>query len=79
MLIIPFGFTPILNQPQVALLGIGRIQSLPRVVEERIEAVPVIHFSLTIDHRAVDGAPGAAFLQELEQILKQPSMLVEMV
>ncbi|RDW21395.1 dihydrolipoamide acyltransferase [Oceanobacillus arenosus] len=70
------GFTPILNQPQVALLGIGRIQKLPRVVDDNVQIVPVIHLSLTIDHRAVDGAPGAAFLQELETILHRPESLM---
>jgi len=69
------GFTPILNPPQVALLGIGRIQELPRVADGEITVLPVIHLSLTIDHQVVDGAPGAAFLQEIEGIFKQPEQL----
>ncbi|MFD1039379.1 dihydrolipoamide acetyltransferase family protein [Virgibacillus byunsanensis] len=69
------GFTPILNPPQVALLGIGRIQELPRVISGDIQNVPVVHLSLTIDHRAVDGAPGGEFLKELKNVLEDPERL----
>lgn len=68
-------FTPILNIPQVALLGIGRIKEMPRVVKGTVQIVPVVYLSLTIDHRVVDGEPGAMFLQELENIFRHPEIL----
>ncbi|WP_203556076.1 2-oxo acid dehydrogenase subunit E2 [Bacillus sp. B15-48] len=71
------GFTPILNPPQVGLLGVGRIQGLPRFVNGELKEVPVIHLSLTIDHRVVDGAPGAAFLQDLEDLFRHPDRMLK--
>jgi pyruvate dehydrogenase E2 component (dihydrolipoamide acetyltransferase) len=58
-------FTPILNPPQVAILGVGAIGLRPVARGDDIEFVPQIGLSLTIDHRAVDGAPAARFLQAL--------------
>ncbi len=56
-------FTPILNAPQVAILGLGRMVEKPvKDQEGKIAFVPHIGLSLTFDHRAVDGAPAAAFL-----------------
>ena len=66
------GFTPVLNPPQVAILGLGAIE--PRAIADHydehgeargVRHVPHIALSLTIDHRAVDGAPAARFLAEL--------------
>jgi len=58
-------FTPILNVPQVAILGICSISLKPIMKEYKIQFIPHIGLSLTFDHRAVDGAPAARFLQEL--------------
>ena len=58
-------FTPVLNPPQVAILGVSNIQLKPVAGETEVEFVPSIALSLTIDHRAVDGAPAARFLQAL--------------
>lgn len=69
------GFTPILNPPQSALLGIGRIQQLPRVVNNELAILPVVHLSLTIDHQVIDGEPGAKFIKELESIFNNPKVL----
>lgn len=65
-------FTPIINPPEVAILGVGRIDE--RLVRRDGDLLwrQVITLSLTIDHRAVDGAPGAAFLQALARRLEQP-------
>lgn len=60
-------FTPILNAPQVAILGVGAI--IPQTPDGSPEAAAQIQLSLTIDHQAVDGAPGARFLQALAQII----------
>lgn len=62
-------FTPILNPPQVAILGVGKTDLKPIQVEERVEFIPHLALSLTVDHQAVDGAPAARFLQALTQAL----------
>ncbi len=58
-------FTPILNQPQVAILGVGRIVQKPAVHEGQIAIRSMMTLSLTFDHRIVDGAPAAAFLRDV--------------
>ncbi|MBN2187852.1 MAG: 2-oxo acid dehydrogenase subunit E2 [Chitinispirillaceae bacterium] len=70
-------FTPILNPPQVAILGVNAIVPRPVQTENGGCAVrPHIGFSLTIDHRVVDGAPGARFLKSLcESIAAVDTML----
>jgi pyruvate dehydrogenase E2 component (dihydrolipoamide acetyltransferase) len=55
-------FTPILNPPQVAILGVNSIELRPVRREDRIEFVERIGLSLTCDHQVIDGAPGARFL-----------------
>jgi 2-oxoacid dehydrogenases acyltransferase (catalytic domain) len=59
-------FTPIINSPQIAILGIGRtVEKAVRSQNGALELHPHIGLSLTFDHRAVDGAPAADFLSEL--------------
>lgn len=58
-------FTPIVNPPQCAILGVGRIVDKPTVVDGRVTVCPAMWLSLTFDHRIVDGAPAARFLQAL--------------
>lgn len=60
-------FTPVLNPPQVAILGVGSIELKAVASDGAIEHVPHIGLSLTIDHRAVDGAPAARFLKTLAE------------
>jgi len=62
-------FTPILNVPQVAILGICSISLKPIMKDNEIKFVPHIGLSLTFDHRAVDGAPAAKLLQELDRLI----------
>lgn len=59
-------FTPLLNPPQVAILGVNAIQLKPVRRDGRVELIDAIGFSLTCDHQAIDGAPGARFLQVLK-------------
>ena len=66
-------FTPILHLPQSAILGVGRIVREPAVIEDRIVARDVLTLSLTFDHRVVDGAPAARFLDTLRRCLEQPA------
>lgn len=65
-------FTPIINPPQCAVLGVGRIVREPAVVEGQIVVRDRLVLSLTFDHRIVDGAPAARFLDALRQCVEQP-------
>jgi pyruvate dehydrogenase E2 component (dihydrolipoamide acetyltransferase) len=58
-------FTPIVNPPQCAILGVGRIVDKPVAVDGLVQVRPTMWLSLTFDHRIVDGAPAARFLQQL--------------
>ncbi|OHD51571.1 MAG: hypothetical protein A2096_10690 [Spirochaetes bacterium GWF1_41_5] len=70
-------FTPVLNPPQVAILGVNNISLKPVQNGNGTEFIPFIGLSLTFDHRAVDGAPAGRFLQKLaENIKKFPLLLV---
>ena len=62
-------FSPILNLPEVGILGVGRIIEKPVVLHGEIQVRSMLSLSLTIDHRVVDGAPGAEFLQALSAAL----------
>lgn len=70
------GFTPIINAPETAILGVGRITEKPIVVEGNVEVRPMMVLSLSFDHRAIDGAPAAAFLTELKERLENPYTLL---
>ncbi len=65
-------FTPIINPPQVAILGVGMVQRRPIVVGDALAIRPSVYLSLVFDHRAVDGVPAANFLQELKRLLEKP-------
>lgn len=70
-------FTPIINLPECAILGIGRIVPRPVVVDETSEEVAVrkmMALSLTFDHRIVDGAPAARFLQQVKRFVERPML-----
>jgi pyruvate dehydrogenase E2 component (dihydrolipoamide acetyltransferase) len=70
-------FTPIINLPQCAILGVGRIVARPVVVDETTEQVAVrkmVALSLTFDHRLVDGAPAARFLQRIKQFVERTTL-----
>ena len=66
-------FTPIINLPETAVLGLGRIRREPVVVDDKIVAGDQLTLSLTFDHRIVDGAPAARFLQTVSQAIENPS------
>jgi pyruvate dehydrogenase E2 component (dihydrolipoamide acetyltransferase) len=65
-------FTPIINLPQSAILGVGRISREPAVVGNAIVPRDQVTLSLTFDHRVVDGAPAARFLNDLRLAFEQP-------
>lgn len=65
-------FTPIINLPQCAVLGLGRIVREPAVFQDQIVPRDMLTLSLTFDHRVVDGAPAARFLNALSRAVEQP-------
>jgi pyruvate dehydrogenase E2 component (dihydrolipoamide acetyltransferase) len=65
-------FTPIIRHPECAILGVGRIERTPVAVGERVVIGERMTLSLTFDHRIVDGAPAARFLQDLGQLIENP-------
>lgn len=68
------GFTPVINLPEVAILGLGAIRQEPVVQDGgRIDVRQIMTLSLTFDHRAVDGAPAAKFLQTLVSAIENPA------
>ncbi len=67
--------TPIINPPEAAILGCGRIQEKPLVVQGQIEARPVLPLALSYDHRLIDGAAAGAFLGRVKALLNDPNLL----
>ena len=65
-------FTPIVNPPESAILGVGRIAQRPAVVDGQIVVRDLMYLSLAFDHRVVDGAPAAQFLQRVKECLESP-------
>jgi pyruvate dehydrogenase E2 component (dihydrolipoamide acetyltransferase) len=69
-------FTPIIDPPQVAILGLGRAIQKPVVVDGEIVVRSMMHLSVTFDHRALDGVPVAEFIRTLKASLESPGELV---
>lgn len=69
-------FTPIINLPECAILGMGRILRKPVAMGDEVVVRPMASLSLTFDHRLVDGAPAARFLQCVAQLIEQPYLLL---
>jgi len=69
-------FTPIINLPEVAILGVGRIKPQAVVVNGQVVVRQMLWLSLTHDHRLVDGAPAARFLQRVKQLIESPYLLL---
>jgi pyruvate dehydrogenase E2 component (dihydrolipoamide acetyltransferase) len=68
-------FTPLLNPPQVAILGVGAIQVKPVRKQGKLEFIDAISLSLTCDHQIIDGAPGARFLQVVREKIENVERL----
>ena len=69
-------FTPIINMPECAVLGVGRIKPQPQIVDGRVVERRMMWMSLTFDHRLVDGGPAARFLQRVAELVEQPILLL---
>jgi pyruvate dehydrogenase E2 component (dihydrolipoamide acetyltransferase) len=62
--------TPIINQPQVAILGVGTVDKTPVVINDAIAIRSICHLSLSFDHRLIDGALADQFMSKLKQVLE---------
>jgi pyruvate dehydrogenase E2 component (dihydrolipoamide acetyltransferase) len=69
-------FTPVINLPEAAILGVGRIAQKPVAVGGEIVIRDMWTLSLVFDHRLIDGAPAAKFLQYIKQVIEDPYMLL---
>ncbi|WP_214480001.1 dihydrolipoamide acetyltransferase family protein [Bacillus sp. SM2101] len=69
-------FTPVINHPEVAILGIGRIQEKPVVQDGEIVVAPVLALSLSFDHRMIDGATAQYALNHIKRLLNDPELLL---
>ena len=70
------GFTPILNYPEAAILGIGRVVEKPVCRNGEIVVGKTMTLSLTVDHRVIDGANAARFLKDIMELLQDPDLLL---
>ena len=68
--------TPILNPPQVAILGMHKIQDRPMVVDGQVKIRPMMYLALTYDHRIVDGRESVQFLVAVKEALEDPARLL---
>ena len=68
--------TPVINHPEVAIMGVHKIAKRPWVVNGQIVIRDIMLLSLSLDHRVVDGAVGAQFMSRVVEILQQPAMLL---
>jgi len=69
-------FTPLINLPDCAILGVGRIKTQPVWAGDHVEPRQMVWLSLTFDHRLVDGGPAARFLQRVVQLVEKPHLLM---
>jgi pyruvate dehydrogenase E2 component (dihydrolipoamide acetyltransferase) len=70
-------FTPIINKPEVAILGINKIADKPVAINKQVVIRPMMNLSLTTDHSLVDGALSAKFLSEVKQMIENPYLLID--
>jgi pyruvate dehydrogenase E2 component (dihydrolipoamide acetyltransferase) len=68
--------TPIINPPEVAILGCGKITEKPVAIQKVVEIRPVLPLALSFDHRVLDGAMAAEFLERLQLLLGDPNLLL---
>ena len=72
-------FTPIINYPQTAILGVGTVRTLPRYADDDCTVIvprKIMHLAITYDHRVIDGAPASRFLQCVKAYLETPEKLL---
>ena len=72
-------FQAILNPPQSAILAVGRIKDRPVAAAGAVVVRPTLHLTLSVDHRALDGAQGARFLERVAQLIQEPYSTVGVI
>ncbi len=68
--------TPVINHPEVAILGVGAIEKKPLVINDEVQVRSTLPLSLTIDHRIIDGGDGGRFMVKLKEYLNDPMLLL---
>ncbi|GAB3041449.1 2-oxoglutarate dehydrogenase complex dihydrolipoyllysine-residue succinyltransferase [Acinetobacter apis] len=68
--------TPILNQPQTAILGMHKIQDRPMAVDGNVVILPMMYLALSYDHRMIDGKEAVGFLVTVKELLEEPTRLI---
>lgn len=69
-------FTPLVNWPEVAIIGMGRIAEEPIVVDDHVEPAKMLKLSLTVDHRVIDGATAQRAMNRVKELLSDPELLL---
>ena len=69
-------FTAIINPPEAGILAVGGADPTPVVRDGEIVVRNIMHVTMSCDHRVIDGATGAKFLQTFKQMLEQPGMML---
>lgn len=69
-------FTPVINHPEVAILGTGRIMEKPTVRNGEVVVAPIMTLSLSFDHRIIDGATAQYFVNYIKELLEDPQLLI---
>jgi pyruvate dehydrogenase E2 component (dihydrolipoyllysine-residue acetyltransferase) len=69
-------FTAVLNPPQAAIVAVGATEEQPVAVDGEVVVRPMLTLTATFDHRAVDGAPAAEFLQTVKELLEEPGLML---
>ncbi|RPH97831.1 MAG: 2-oxo acid dehydrogenase subunit E2 [Lysobacterales bacterium] len=67
--------TPIINQPEVGIVGVNKMVERPMVIQGRVEVRTMMNLSSSFDHRFVDGYDGAAMVQALKELMEQPALI----
>ena len=67
--------TPIINYPEVAIIGVNKISTRPVYIDEMLQPRQIMNLSSSFDHRVVDGADAAAFIQRIRALLETPALL----
>ena len=68
--------TPIINEPQSAILGMHNIQDRPVVINGQIVIRPMMYLALSYDHRVIDGSTSVTFLVRVKELLEDPTKLI---
>jgi pyruvate dehydrogenase E2 component (dihydrolipoamide acetyltransferase) len=69
-------FTAVLNPPQAAIVAVGATEEKPVALDGEVVVRPMLSLTATFDHRAVDGAPAAEFLQSVKELLEEPGLML---